>query len=98
MSTRLKNCTSCGEPFDEEEREGPHYERTDKGKNIRSRPICDQCFHDEYEFTCCWCKEYGDVEDQHKMLVVFEECANFDNRDARILPGLYRITDGPYYG
>ena len=53
-------------------------------------PVCDDCYHDHFEFTCCACEEYGEVEDQHKYLVVFEAVDDVE-------PGIYRIKYKPYF-
>lgn len=85
-------CWYCDEPLDEEKAESPH--TTPDGE-----PVCDECYHDHFEFTCCWCQEYGDAEDQHKLLVVFdaEEAFDADARERGLTAGLYRIAELPYY-
>lgn len=85
-------CTRCGKHLDDEERENP---RKDDDGDI----ICDECHHDKYEFTCCDCQNYGDVEDQHNMLVVFEEVDSMGGPERTVQPGIYRIAEeGSYYG
>lgn len=76
-------CTCCGSDLDRDELESPNLDGD-------GDPICDQCYHDKYEFTCCCCEEYGDVKDQHKMLVVFEKIGG-------VQPGIYGIVEFPYY-
>lgn len=86
-------CTRCGNDLDEEEMESPQEEEGDV--------ICDECYHEHYEFTCCCCCNYGHVDDRHKMLVVFETCDahGYDPQTGReVWPGIYRITGGPYHG
>ena len=53
--------------------------------------LCGDCYHDQYEFPCCACQEYGHVDDQHNFCVVFEpdECGT--------PPGIYRIISYPYF-
>lgn len=83
MTTTEKRCPCCGNDLSGEEIE---YPRTDEdGDNI-----CEECYHEKYEFTCCRCQEYGDVADQHNLLVVFEETSN-------VAPGIYKIVRKPYY-
>lgn len=83
-------CTWCGEELDEQERESP---RTDS-----SGVICDACHHDVYEFTCCWCQEYGGVDVQHDMLVVAEEVSTGGYSEGLVKPGVYKVLGGPYHG
>ncbi len=81
-------CDWCGNELDEEEREAPRL-------TAEKKPICDDCHHKEYEFTCCWCEEYGDNEVQHKILVVFvPTSASYGDK---VQPGVYEITGGPYW-
>ena len=80
----MTTCTWCGTELDAEESDSP---RTDGGGDV----ICDNCHHDHYEFTCCLCEDYGDVEVQHKYLVVFTETDG-------VLPGIYQTAeDRPYW-
>ena len=44
-------CDCCGEPLDDEEAESP---RIDKHTG---KPICDECYHEHFEFECQWCEE-----------------------------------------
>ena len=82
-------CGYCGNALEGEELESPY---TD-GEDV----MCDECYHDHYEFTCCLCENYGHVDDQHKLLVVCEELKNGDSGDP-IKRGLYRIVNLPYWG
>ena len=77
-------CACCGESLDEEEVEYPRLDCDDV-------PICDDCWSEEHEFTCDWCEEYGLVEDQHNMLVVFDE------DETNFPTGIYEIVRFPYY-
>lgn len=78
---KVTQCTLCGKEFDAEELDSP---RTDEDGD----PICDDCYHEHYEFTCRCCQNYGDVKDQHNLLVVFKETSG-------VLPGIY-ATKGTY--
>jgi hypothetical protein len=52
-------CTYCGDKLDEEEIETP-------SKDGAGDPMCDECWHDHYEFTCYLvvkCLAPGDYED-----------------------------------
>ena len=82
MKTTKQECCQCREMFDPEEMDSRPDEDGD--------PICCDCYHAEYEFTCCCCCEYGDVKDQHNLLVVFEEVS-------KVQPGIYKITQFPYH-
>ena len=77
-------CCQCEEALAGEERETPY---------IRDGEVwCDECYHEAFEFPCCWCEEYGDIEDQHRYVVVF------DPQEVRLpLAGLYRVVRRPYY-
>lgn len=95
MTTTATECSLCGNKLDSDELENPQLDRDD------GDPICDECHHEKYEFTCCQCCNYGDVADQHNMLVVFEETPSSGGPTGAtrtILPGVYRIKQGPYYG
>jgi hypothetical protein len=73
-------CPCCDQPF-EVDGDGDPYE-TDG--------LCDDCYHEQCEFTCCACQEYGHVNDQHNFCVVFDKEAGVD-------PGIYRIIYTPYF-
>jgi hypothetical protein len=78
------NCTRCGEKLNDDEIINPYLDW-----NCDDGVLCDECYHEHYEFTCCLCQEYGDVADQHNMIVVFEG-------DYGVPLGVY-ATDGCYY-
>lgn len=82
-------CSFCGEELDNYQAESPMLDPNDK------LPVCDECYHEKFEFTCCGCQEYGDVAEQHKFLVVFEE--GIDTCGPTLAPGLYRIVEFPYW-
>lgn len=82
VTAKAIECCLCGDPLDGEEADNPYLDDGDV--------ICNDCYHERYEFTCCCCAEYGHVDDQHKLLVVFEETS-------RVTPGIYRIGILPYY-
>lgn len=77
-------CSYCGNNLNEDGLENP---LTDDERDL----MCDECYNDHYEFTCCWCQEYGNKKDQHKMVVVF------DDEKAGVPTGVYRVTDLDYY-
>lgn len=90
MKTKKKvTCAFCGNDLSKEEIESPRLD--DDGDSI-----CDECYHEKYEFTCCDCQEYGHIDDQHEMLVVFEAVHASEGGDVE--PGIYRIIGGPYHG
>ena len=86
-------CSCCGNALDGEELENPQIDRRD------DQPICDECFHEHFEFTCCDCCNYGDVDDQHNMLVVFNSVSSMGGPTREVAPGIYKIAeDGSYFG
>jgi hypothetical protein len=76
-------CMRCGNKDHRHDDESPYLDED-------GDEICSDCHHELYEFTCAWCQEYADADDQHVMLVIFE-------RTNRVAPGVYRIGDRPYY-
>lgn len=84
MPRKLK-CKNCGyAPEDEED---------DIYYGWNDEPLCYDCYC-EKRFICCLCEEYGNIKDQHNMVVVF------DPEDAGVgemKPGIYRVTDEPYF-
>ena len=57
------DCTYCGKELDSEELETPYKDGDDD-------VMCDDCHHEHCEFTCDLCEEYGDIDEQHKMLIL----------------------------
>jgi hypothetical protein len=80
---KIKICAYCGDELDEEEIESP---RVDGEGDI----ICDECYNEQCEFKCCLCRDYGNIADQHKIVVVFEKILGVE-------PGLYRVTNRSYW-
>ncbi len=80
-------CTWCGGRINDPD------EAADPRRDEKGMVICRNCYHDHYEFTCCWCEEDEDAEYQHEVLVVFER---MNSLGKTIVPGLYRITKKPY--
>ena len=83
----LTKCGCCGDKLDEDEICNPYEDRDDYGDGT---PICFECYHEHYEFTCSLCEEYDDINVQHKMLIVRKA-------EMGVPPGVYRITGYPYY-
>lgn len=77
-------CTYCGVNLDSEQIQNP---RTDKDGDI----MCDECYQEHYEFSCCWCQDSDHIDHQHKMLIVDDE------KSAKLPRGVYEITTIPYY-
>lgn len=75
-------CEWCGERLEDEEAADP---RRDAGGDL----MCDQCWHDEYEFTCAFCENYEHNDHQHDFLVVWQKTTGVE-------PGVYR-TLGSYW-
>lgn len=88
---RIK-CSWCKQWLSDEERESPRKDPDGK------KPCCDECYHEHFEFTCCCCCNYGDNEDQHNMLVVFQECSSMGGPSREVFPGVYKVNVGPYHG
>ncbi|MGE4195980.1 MAG: hypothetical protein AB7G11_02505 [Phycisphaerales bacterium] len=86
-------CAYCGENLSDEEAESPHRDAPD------GDIMCDECYHDKFEFTCCKCEDYGHINDQHKYLVVFDAEEAFSKNDCKagFTAGLYRVKANPYY-
>jgi hypothetical protein len=83
-----QECEWCGEELTQEEINEP----------VAGQAICEDCYHEHYEFTCSRCCNYEHIDCQHCWLVVFEPIDDFDKRDSEIQPGIYEIVDYPYYG
>lgn len=81
------NCCNCGEPLTDEE--------MDPLREVEGQPICDQCWKDEYQETCCFCGEYEDVSELGDVFVVSESVdASFGGS---VQPGIYRVTVYPFW-
>lgn len=80
-----QKCEWCGEQFSKEEIE-----------STREKGMCDECFHEHREFTCCRCDEYEEKKHQHRFLVVFEPTDSWGGTN--IQPGIYEIIEYPYHG
>jgi hypothetical protein len=84
-------CGRCGNDLDDDEMESP---RQDEDGDI----MCDECYHEHFEFTCSVCQEHGDTEDQHNMLAVYDsEVFEENDRENGWKRGVYMIVDRPYY-
>lgn len=81
-------CEWCGNDLTQEEIDDPEPEGT----------ICQECYHEHFEFTCCRCCKYDHIDYQDMWLVVFEAVEDFDERDREIQPAIYEIVGFPYYG
>jgi len=80
-------CWQCETPL------APEYNGDDDAGYERDGDLwCYECYTEKYQFICAWCEDFGDVDDQHQYLLVFDaEEAGLD------VPGVYRVTDLPYY-
>ena len=79
-------CSYCGEDLSHIYEETDFGPRQDPGDG---QPICDDCWHEHFEFECFRCGNSGDIEDQHRYLVILKECGGMK-------PGIYR-TLGAYF-
>lgn len=84
VKAKVIKCTWCDQELSDDELEAP-YSTED------NEILCDECYYEEYEFTCCWCEEHGLQKNQHKILVIFDE------NEADMPVGVYEITHFPYY-
>lgn len=78
-------CEYCGESVGHLYEDGIPGPRLDASGSA----MCDECWHEHHEFTCIRCGNYDDDEDQHRYLVILEECGGMK-------PGIYR-TRGAYF-
>jgi hypothetical protein len=65
--------------------------RKDAGGDL----ICDDCYNDEYEFTCSKCENYANISDRDtigNLLIVV------DSEEAKMPAGVYEIVKHPYWG
>lgn len=80
----ITRCDWCDEPLTEEEEAFPQFRNGDL--------VCQQCLCDDEHFTCCWCENCGEEEDQHRYVMVFDH-----HIAGTSLPGLYRVERPTYY-
>ncbi len=78
-------CSNCGRSIDDLCVDDLPYVDPDSG-----RPLCTDCWFDDFQFKCCSCWNYEDVSRQHEVLVVTDEAAG-------VMPGIYLIKHMPYY-
>jgi hypothetical protein len=78
-----QECPQCGAEMNKEEIDNP-YRDTDGDL------LCDECYHDRYEYTCCMCGNYEHIDNEGDYLVLFEKCGG-------LVRGVYRIKSRPYY-
>lgn len=76
-------CSWCGEEWDDTE--------TVPYEDSRGEPICYDCWREHFTFHCAFCWNIYDNEDQHEVLVVWEDF----QKD--VPKGVYRIATGPYW-
>lgn len=80
-------CEYCGSDLTQEEIENPEPEGA----------LCEDCYHEHFEFTCSRCCNFDHVDYQDIWLVVFQTVSNFPER-GEIQPGIYEIIAFPYHG
>ena len=76
-----KDCDWCGDDLDKKGSYPPTL--------CEGQPICDDCFHEHYEFDCIRCGSSDLIENRHH-LVILEKCGG-------LTPGIYFIKDRPYF-
>jgi hypothetical protein len=87
LNAPATECSYCGDDISsiyEETNFGPATDPSD------GTPMCDDCFHDHFEFACIRCGNYDLSEDKHRYLVILEECGG-------LTPGIYSIIELPYF-
>jgi hypothetical protein len=81
------DCNECGTRIHDDEVEAAR-----DAAEYCDELLCESCLCERDHFTCSACRECGEKSDQHAYVVV---------RDAEAagvrLPGLYRVTQLPYY-
>lgn len=82
-------CGWCGNELTAEESKHP--------EDRVSEPICCECFHEHYEFTCDKCENYEHIDHQHQFLVVYEKEHGL-GLYGDVEPGIYEIVNFPHYG
>ena len=94
----MNACEWCGNQLTEEEIE---YPATDGFGRKIDGTICDECFHEHYEWACDRCQNYEYEEFHGIWLVVFEAVhvqGDWRSEDREAEPGIYEITKWPYFG
>lgn len=76
-------CVECGEPLSDEEIEAP----ADYGDG----PVCYECYRDDHYWTCGFCGEDREDEEESDLFAVFDVDA------AGVAAGIYRILETPFY-
>lgn len=94
MDRSNEDCSACGDALDEDEEER-EYPRKDSGGDL----ICDDCYSQDYQFSCCWCEERCDkTDDQHNLLIVLDgEAVRIESPDDCLKQGIYQIVRTPYF-
>lgn len=87
LSIVLKECPWCGKEMNDEERESPRFDSDGK-------PMCDDCYHQEYEWTCAKCEEYEHEDYRGGINCLF---VVIDDEEAGVPVGTYRVKEHPYY-
>jgi len=85
-------CGWCGEHLSPEEIE---YPATDFRGDVIDDPICDQCFHEHYEFTCDRCEDYEFEEFSGVWVAVHEKTHGLYGPVER---GIYEAVEWPIHG
>jgi len=80
-------CTFCGEELDIEEEECPQYDN-------EGDVICDNCYRENFLFTCVYCQDYGLLENRGDIGSLF---ASTSEEDTDLQNGIYEIIDHPFY-
>jgi hypothetical protein len=92
VAPRAIECRWCGNALSEEEADSPR-------RDDDNDPICDECWHNEYEFTCCWCQNYENVAHQDYLVISEPTPAmGLGPGYGPLNMGVYKIVDSPYFG
>lgn len=88
-------CSYCDNDLQGEEVSNPRIDELD------NTPICDECWHDHFEFTCSLCQNYEDKEYEGvigSIFVVKDDDLTVDYPRKPLKPGYYKIKSHPLYG
>ncbi len=80
-------CINCDEKLGDEEAKSP---RRDEDSDI----MCDDCYHDIYEFTCIKCENYEHINHNGGIGSVF---VAFEDDILGIPTGVYEVVSHPFY-
>jgi hypothetical protein len=84
ITTTEYTCSICEDTFTLQTGEFPD-------ESPEGEVLCDDCLCDNYHYTCAWCGDCEDIEEQDRAVVVWDAAAA-----GVTLPGLYLVRETPY--